>query len=59
MSSDQRNELRLRHEGSSTQDAATIRLLLLMKKEKRDGAINISSSQGASSHGFGLLNLCS
>lgn len=54
MSSDQRNGLRLRHEGSSTQDIATIRLLLLMKKEKRDGAINISSSPGASSHGFGL-----
>lgn len=50
MSSDQRNGLCLRHEGSSTQDIATIRLLLLVKKEKKDGAVNISKSQGASSH---------
>lgn len=39
MGSDQRNGLRLRHEGSSTQDIATITLLLLVKKEKRDGAV--------------------
>ena len=50
MSSDQSDKLCFRHKGSRTCDIMTIKSLIHMTKEKRDGGISISRSQGASSH---------
>lgn len=45
-----RTGLCLRREGLSTQGHCALRSLLHMKKERKGGAVNISRSQGASSH---------